>query len=118
MVHDHGSSKTSTYPDGVTTTWYADGCLEWRRDGKLNNVYGGPAVEHSNGTLEFFEDDERHNLSGPAIVPLQGEGNWYVRGQAIPAEVAQAAIAAGLTGDALEDTLLRAIDSDAVRFAA
>jgi hypothetical protein len=115
MVHNHTSSKTSTYPDGVTTTWYADGCLEWRRGGKLSNVYGGPAVEHSNGMLEYFENDERHNLTGPAIVTQQGEGQWYVRGRAIAGEIARAALAsgleAGLTGDALETALLNAADS-------
>lgn len=118
MVHNHGSRNTSTFPDGVTTTWYADGCLEWRRNGKLSNVYGGPAVEHSNGSLEYFEDDERHNLSGPAIVPLQGEGSWFVRGQAIPTDVAEAALAAGLTGEVLERALLSAVDRGRIQFAA
>jgi hypothetical protein len=58
-----------------------DGAKEWRnKSGELHRI-GGPAVEHRNGTKEWFQNGKLHRIEGPAIEYFSGTKCWYQNGK-------------------------------------
>jgi hypothetical protein len=49
-------------------------------DGKLHRT-GGPAIEHANGTKQWYIEGKKHRIDGPAIVWAEGGGSWYIGGE-------------------------------------
>lgn len=67
--------------DDQPTITLADGTKEWRNtDGQLHRV-DGPAIIRSNGTLEYYLNDEHHRIGGPAIIRQDGTEQYYLHGQ-------------------------------------
>ena len=48
-------------------------------DGRLHRVYG-PAVEHSDGGREWYQNGQLHRLDGPAIAYSGGGWAWFQNG--------------------------------------
>jgi len=57
-----------------------DDRIEWRFDGKLHRL-NGPAVECSDGTKYWYQNDYLHRLDGPAIEHSNGDKYWYQNGK-------------------------------------
>ncbi len=65
---------------------HADGTKEWWVDGLLHRE-DGPALEHADGTKEWWVDGERHREDGPAIEYGGGSRKeWYFNGKALSEE--------------------------------
>lgn len=41
----------------------------------------GPAIEHTNSTKEWFQNDQRHRTDGPAMEFISGHKEWYLNGK-------------------------------------
>lgn len=59
-----------------TRIWYlpSKGKSYWHR-------LSGPAVEHMNGTKEWWVHGKRHRIDGPAIHYHNGRKEWFVDGK-------------------------------------
>ena len=59
--------------------YYSDGSTSSGLDGsKLLHRVGGPAIEGSNGTKEWYLNGECHREDGPAVVWADGNKHWYL----------------------------------------
>ena len=56
-----------------------DGNQEWFFDNKRHRV-GGPAVEWLDGSKHWYVNGKRHRTDGPAIELADGRKYWYVDG--------------------------------------
>lgn len=83
--------KVSCYCDGVLTHreeesiprngCYFIGCsICYYKDNKLHRENDLPAVENSNGVLEWYFNGQRHREKGPAYVRTEGSGikAWFL----------------------------------------
>jgi hypothetical protein len=52
-------------------------------EGELDRE-GGPAIEYSDGTKEWYKNGELHREGGPAVEHPEGSANWYVEGKYRP----------------------------------
>ena len=59
---------------------HAEGTKEWWVNGKWHRE-DGPAVEHAEGTKEWWVDGKVHRLDGPAIEYANGYKCWYLNGK-------------------------------------
>lgn len=65
----------------VYSTKY-DSFVEWCKEGtKILHREDGPAVEWTDGSKEWFENDQLHRLDGPAREKADGLRSWYRRGK-------------------------------------
>ena len=48
--------------------------------GQLHRLYG-PAVEYSDGSTFWYQNDQLHRVDGPAIEYPDGHSAWYQNGQ-------------------------------------
>jgi hypothetical protein len=74
IINKDGLPCSNTEPSLVFETvsiWCANG--EIHRD-------TGPAIEHTNGTKEWWSRNIRHRVSGPAIEHFCGRKEWYLNG--------------------------------------
>ena len=53
----------------------------WRDKKGYPHRSDGPAIEHPNGTKEWYQNGERHRLDGPAIEFPNGTKHWYQYGK-------------------------------------
>ncbi len=58
---------------------HPNGTKEWYVNGKLHRV-GGPAIEHPNGSKLWYDNGKRHREDGPAIIYSNGGKLWYLNG--------------------------------------
>ena len=49
--------------------------------GELHRIDGGPAIEWSSGTKEWFLNGKRHRIDGPAYEDVVGNKFWYLNGK-------------------------------------
>ena len=64
-----------------TITIDENGDKFWRnKEGKLHRT-DGPAVEHRNGTKEWYKMGKLHRIDGPAIEYPNGDKFWYQNGK-------------------------------------
>jgi hypothetical protein len=61
---------------------YSDGSAAWFQNDKLHRI-GGPAIERATGTLEWFQNGKRHRIDGPAISYSNGVQEWWENGTRI-----------------------------------
>jgi hypothetical protein len=55
-------------------------CTVWRNaKGQLHRT-DGPAIEFSNGSKEWFQNDMLYRTDGPAIELANGDKLWYIDG--------------------------------------
>ena len=54
----------------------------WYRNvmGQLHRI-GGPAIEYTNGSKEWWQNGQRHRIDGPAIEWRNGVRFWYINGK-------------------------------------
>ena len=64
---------------------HINGDKEWWVDDKRHRV-DGPAVEWSNGSKHWYVDGKRHRVDGPAIEYKSGDKSWYVDGKKLTEE--------------------------------
>lgn len=67
---------------------FADGTKIWYRYGHIHRDNDLPAIERGNELHEWWQNNRRHRLKGPAVVKNRdGEGNeliqkeWYIHGE-------------------------------------
>ena len=56
---------------------HADGTREWYVDGKIHRT-DGPAIERASGTRSWWVNGRRHRTDGPAIEWTDGTFGWYL----------------------------------------
>jgi hypothetical protein len=61
---------------------HANGSQEWFRNG-LRHRDRGPAVEWTNGRKEWWENGQLHRIDGPAISYSNGLQEWWENGTRI-----------------------------------
>ena len=54
----------------------SDGTKEWYQNDKRHRL-DGPAVESPDGTKEWYQNDKRHRLDGPAVESPDGFKAWF-----------------------------------------
>ena len=59
---------------------HADGSKEWWVEDKLHRL-DGPAIEYVNGDKSWFLNSKLHRTDGPAIECANGDKFWYVEGK-------------------------------------
>ena len=59
---------------------HPDGTNEWWVNNKLHRV-GGPALEYASGSKEWYQDGEYHRDDGPARDLRNGHKEWYKHGR-------------------------------------
>ena len=58
-----------------------DGTVRWyNADGKLHRV-NGPAIEYTDGSKDWFLNDQRHREDGPAVEWSNGTKVWFLNGK-------------------------------------
>ena len=59
------------------------GTIHWYKDAKMTirHRVGGPAIEWSDGTRDWYLDGQSHRVGGPAIELASGTRVWYLNGQ-------------------------------------
>ena len=62
----------------VTVDEYGD--IRWRSDDGKRHRLDGPAVESSDGSKFWYQNDKLHRLDGPAIEYGDGDKSWYIKG--------------------------------------
>ena len=73
MVEETEESFPTVLPDGTQ---------EWvNMAGELHRSGGLPAVIRADGIQEWYQNGERHRVSGPAIVFADGAEMWYQHGK-------------------------------------
>ena len=60
--------------DHYGTRWYRNAM------GQLHRI-GGPAIEYTNGSKEWWQNGQRHRIDGPAIEWRNGVRFWYINGE-------------------------------------
>ena len=50
--------------------------------GQLHRI-GGPAIEYTNGSKEWYQYGLRHRIDGPAIEWRNGVRFWYINGKSL-----------------------------------
>ncbi len=55
---------------------YEDKITWFNKEGQAHRI-GGPAVEYSNGTKKYLQNNKYHRLDGPAIEYANGDKVWY-----------------------------------------
>jgi hypothetical protein len=73
---EYDSGKALHRVDGPAVE-HANGTKEWYVDGKLYRL-DGPAVEFVDGTKAWWIDGKRHRIDGPAVKFADGSKHWYV----------------------------------------
>ncbi len=64
-----------------TVRVYGDGDrTEWYLNDKRHRV-DGPAVEWADGSKEWYLNDKRHRVDGPAVEWTSGSKYWYLDGK-------------------------------------
>ena len=58
---------------------HSDGSKEWYLNGELHRE-DGPAVEYANGTKEWWHHGFRHRNCGPAVIRSDGSNEWWLNG--------------------------------------
>jgi hypothetical protein len=53
----------------------------WKNKKELLHRLDGPAIEHSDGTKEWWKNGERHREDGPAIEFTDGYKEWWFEGR-------------------------------------
>jgi hypothetical protein len=61
---------------------HPNGSKEWYIHG-VRHRSDGPAIEYSYGTNIWFQNGSIHRLDGPAIEDNDGDNYWYINGQKI-----------------------------------
>ena len=51
------------------------------REMTIRHREDGPAIEHANGSKEWWENDKLHRKDGPAIEWADGSKSWYLNGE-------------------------------------
>jgi hypothetical protein len=59
---------------------HADGTRQWWVDGKRHRL-DGPAIEHTDGSREWYVDGKLHRLDGPAYEDADGTREWFIEGE-------------------------------------
>ena len=60
--------------------------------GRLHREHG-PAVEHTSGKHEWWQNGLLHRLDGPAVELVDGSCKWYINGKALTEAAWQKAVA-------------------------
>jgi hypothetical protein len=60
----------------VTVGSYGD--IRWYNEAGQRHREDGPAIEHVNGTKEWFKNDQLHREDGPAIEYANGSKVWFI----------------------------------------
>ena len=62
--------------------------LRYYMDDSCKNLHRneGPAVIHNNGCLEYWNQGQLHNISGPAIQTVKGKTVYYLFGRRLTYE--------------------------------
>jgi hypothetical protein len=74
-------SREAHLAEGGSVETDEDGAVTWRDAQSRRHRDGGPAIEHADGTQEWYRDGQRHRDDGPAIELTNGTGKWYRDGQ-------------------------------------
>ena len=61
--------------DGIGTYWYA-----WPGEERKLHRLDGPAIEYSDGSKFWYQNDQLHRLDGPAVEPSEGFREWRQNG--------------------------------------
>ncbi len=64
---------------GPAVEW-TDGSKEWWLNGKWHRE-DGPAIEYANGYKEYYINGKMHREDGPAIENADGRKEWYIKGE-------------------------------------
>jgi len=56
------------------------GTKEWYQNDQRHRI-DGPAVEHTDGTKQWFQNGRRHRTNGPAVERVNGDRIWYFEGR-------------------------------------
>lgn len=69
----------SAFPKEYKVIVFDEGELRacWLNGGKLLHNEDGPAVEFTNGDVEYRQNGKLHRVDGPAIVCVDGHKEWY-----------------------------------------
>jgi hypothetical protein len=57
----------------------SNGTKEWWQN-NLRHRVGGPAIEYANKTKEWWQNDRLHRLDGAAIEYFNGNKGWWICG--------------------------------------
>lgn len=60
----------------ITADW-----IRFFNDKGLKHNLDGPAVEHADGSLEWYVNGEPHRVDGPAVVRADGSQEWRLNGE-------------------------------------
>ena len=60
-----------------TVQVYNNRTIWLNKEGQLHRE-DGPAVEHSDGSKEWFLNDKHHREDGPAVEYANGDKEWYI----------------------------------------
>ena len=55
--------------------------MEWRNEKRHLHRTDGPAVEYTDGYLEWWINGKRHRVGGPAVIWEDGTQEWWIDGQ-------------------------------------
>lgn len=87
-IHWENSAKElNSYPREWVEELLPTECLDENRNITLYNpernihAENGPAIEHPNGTLEWYQNGERRRIDGPAIIYPDKSETWYREGK-------------------------------------
>ena len=72
---------SNEYFDSGKTDILDDGTKIWRNRGGQIHRIGGPAIEFSDGSREWYVDGLAHREDGPAIDWKSGEKRWFIKGE-------------------------------------
>lgn len=64
----------------IKEIYYSDGSITYSTEKGYHNVDDKPAVIHSNGDKEWWQDGKRHRIGGPAVLLNSGFKSWWVDG--------------------------------------
>ena len=80
VVHSETEMGKSHRIDGPAIE-HANGSKEWWVNGYRHRI-DGPAIEHANGSKEWWVNNKLHRMDGPAVEDANGSKEWYVNGEA------------------------------------
>ena len=75
--------KSNNNGDYIMETYKVDehGDIRWRNEDGKRHRLDGPAVESSDGSNFWYQNDRLHRLDGPAIEYGDGHKYWYQNGK-------------------------------------
>ena len=105
--HRSGDQPARIYSDGTQERW------EWWQNGKLHRSGDQPAIVHPDGIQEWYQNGERHRVSGPAVIYPDGAKEWWWEGEEVKhPDVCEQAFAPAQTEEEKNNLILLCLHDD------